>query len=118
MRSMSIRTPMQTGYGGARLVEVSLPYTAALLDGVKYMEPRDVKPLKGTERRRARAPSFAHLVRLAVKCDSAEELGKRLRRRYQRQQLRQRSGRAAGEIAETDRLLGPEMTLAALRTEP
>ena len=53
-----------------------------------------------------------------MKCDSAEELGKRLRRRYQRQQLRQRSGHAAGEIAETDRLLGPEMTLAALRTEP
>jgi hypothetical protein len=29
------------------------------------------------------------LVRWAVKCDSAEELGKRLKRRYERQQQRQ-----------------------------
>jgi hypothetical protein len=29
-----------------------------------------------------------YLVKLAVKCQSAEELGKRLRRRYQRQQQR------------------------------
>jgi hypothetical protein len=35
--------------------EVSLPYVAARLDGVKYMEPQDVKPLEGTERRRQRA---------------------------------------------------------------
>jgi hypothetical protein len=30
-----------------------------------------------------------YLVKLAVQCQSAEELGKRLRRRYQRQQQRQ-----------------------------
>jgi hypothetical protein len=46
----------------------------------------------GTERRRQRAPrasSLRVLVRWAVKCDSAEELGKRLKRRYERQQQRQ-----------------------------
>ena len=32
-----------------------------------------------------RAPSLRYLVKLALKCDSAEELGKRLRQRYQRQ---------------------------------
>jgi hypothetical protein len=35
--------------------------------------------------------SLRFLVKPAVKCDSAEELGKRLKRRYQRQQLRQRT---------------------------
>lgn len=56
------------------------------------MEPQDVKPPEGdTERRRQRAPrapSMRYLVKFAVKCQSAEELGERLRRRYQRQQQR------------------------------
>ena len=57
---------------------MSLPYVAAYI-GEEYMEPRDVKPLKGTGRRRAHAPSFVYLVKLAVKCESAEELGKWVR---------------------------------------
>jgi hypothetical protein len=73
---------------------VSLPYVAQLIDWVKYMLPQDVKPPEGdTERRRqraARAPSLRSLVKLAVACDSAEKLGKRLKRRYNRQ--RQRAG--------------------------
>ena len=44
------------------------------------------------------------LVRWAVKCDSAEQLGERLRRRYQRQQRRQ----GIGAEAERDRILGEE----------
>jgi hypothetical protein len=94
---------------------VSLPYASQLIDHVKYMEPQDVKPPEGdTERlrqRAPRAPSMRYLVKLAVKCQSAEELGQRLRRRYQRQQQRQGiarpgRGRAEGEIAEQlDRLL-------------
>ena len=65
----------------------SLPYAAQLIDGVKYMLPGDVKPPEGgTERRRQRvprAPSLRTLVKWAQKCDSAEQLGERLRRRYQ-----------------------------------
>ncbi len=85
---------------------------------VKYMEPQDVKPPEGdTERRRQRAPrapSMRYLVKLAVKCQSAEELGKRLRRRYQRQQQRQgvAPGRADADVGEAverlDRLLGQD----------
>ena len=103
MRSMIIRTPMQTGYGGVRHVAVSLPYVAALLDGVKYMESADLPRLEGTELRRQRAPSLRFLVRLALKCDSAEELGKRLRRRYQRQQ--QRGGMSASAPSTDMRLI-------------
>ena len=59
----------------------------------------DVKPPEGgTERRRQgapRAPSLRYLVRWAQKCDSAEQLGERLKRRYQRQQARQRIGAEA-----------------------
>jgi hypothetical protein len=67
-------------------VAVSLPYAAQLIEGVKYMLPGDVKPPEGgTERRRQRAPSLRTLVKWAQKCDSAEQLGERLRRRYQRQ---------------------------------
>ena len=72
-----------------RHVAVSLPYAAQLIDGKKYMLPGDVKPPEGgTERRRQRAPrapSMRTLVRWAQKCDSAEQLGERLKRRYDRQ---------------------------------
>jgi hypothetical protein len=49
------------------------------------MEPKDVPALEGTELRRRNAPSLRALVRWAQKCDGAEQLGERLRRRYQRQ---------------------------------
>ena len=118
MRHMVVIVPELTGYASIRHIAVSLPYTSQLIDHVKYMEPQDVKPPEGdTECRRQRsprAPSMRFLVKLALKCESAEELGKRLRRRYQRQQ--QRRGRApgrataeAGEVAERlDRLLAQD----------
>jgi hypothetical protein len=60
MRHMVIRTPMQTGYASIRHVAVSLPYVLPeLVDGVKYLEPKDVPHLEGTELRRARAPSMS-----------------------------------------------------------
>jgi hypothetical protein len=63
------------------------------------MLPGDVKPPEGgTERRRQRAPrapSLRFLVKLAMRCDGAEQLGEQLRRR-----------RAEGELTqELDRLL-------------
>jgi len=55
-------------------------------DGEKYyLEP---KRFEGTELRRARAPTVRFLVRQALRCQSAEELGERLRKRYQRQNQR------------------------------
>jgi hypothetical protein len=96
MRSMVTFVPELTGYAGIRHVEVSLPYVAELVDGRKYMEP---KRLEGTELRRHRAcgPTLRSLVKLALACDSAEEMGKKLKRRFDRSYQRQglvRPGRA------------------------
>lgn len=94
MRSLVTRTPMQTGYGGVRHVAVSLAHVPALVDGVKYMEPPDVPRLEGSQLRRA--PPLRFLVKLAVRYESAKELGKRLRRRYQRQLQRGAMSRQEG----------------------
>lgn len=114
MRHMVVIVPELTGYASIRHIAVSLPYASQLIDHVKYMGPQDVKPSEGdTERRRhrARGPTLRSLVKLAVKCQSAEELGQRLKRRYDRQ--RQRQGlapadrsHAEAKLAETlDRML-------------
>jgi hypothetical protein len=84
---MLIRTCWQTGYGGVVHCWVSLPHVPALIDGQKYLEPHDVKPPQDdTERRRyrSRGPTLRSLVRLALKCDSAEEMGQRLKKRFDR----------------------------------
>ena len=53
------------------------------------------------------APHCAAWFGWRVKCDNAEQLGKQLRQRYQRQQQRVPPGRAEDEAA-LDRLLGAE----------
>ena len=47
MRAMIIRMPMQTGYGGVRRVEVSLPYVGFLVSDqpTKYGTPETLPPL-------------------------------------------------------------------------
>src|SRR5260370_19813577 len=114
MEAMTILMPELTGYGGIRHIAVSLPYVPALLDGKKYMEPQDVPRLQGTELYRARAPrgpTLRSLVRLALKCDSAEQMGLRLKRRFERQQRRHgiepdRTRQAEAELDhQLDRLL-------------
>jgi hypothetical protein len=52
MRRMVVIVPMLTGYAMLRHIEVPLAHVPALVDGVKYMEPRDVPRLKGSELRR------------------------------------------------------------------
>jgi hypothetical protein len=88
MRRMIVIVPELTGYATIRHIAVSLPYAAQLIDGVKYMLPRDVKQPEGdTERRRQRAPrgpTLRSLVRLARRCDDAEQLGQEIRKRYDR----------------------------------
>ena len=87
MRSMVIVVPELTGYASVRHVLVSLPYVAALVDGEKYLLPKDLPRLEGTEGYRARAPrgpTLRSLVKLALRCQSAEEMGLKLKRRFDR----------------------------------
>jgi hypothetical protein len=114
MRSMVIRVPELTGYAAVRHVAVSLPYAEVLLDGKKYRLPGDVPRLEGTEAYRARAPrgpTLRSLVRLALRCQSAGEMGKQLKRRFDRSLRRQgidprRPSRR--DEAEVERLLGQD----------
>ena len=87
---MVIRISQQTGYAGLRPCLISLPHVPFLVDAKKYMEPKDVPALEGTELRRARAPSYRFLVKQAMRCQSAEELGQKLKRRFDRSLQRQR----------------------------
>jgi hypothetical protein len=124
---MLIWIPTLGGGGLIRHIAVSLPRIDQLLDGQKYLDPADMKPpqdmseppqdaprhrgprKRGFEFKTRRAPSLRALVRLAQACDSAEELGKKLRRRYDRSLRRQgidpRAKRQARAEAELDRLL-------------
>jgi hypothetical protein len=108
---MVIFVPEQT-QSGVRHVAVSVPFVEALVDGRKYRLPGDVPPaLEGTDAYRARAPrgpTLRSLVKLALRCQSAEEMGKQLKRRFD-QSLRRRgidSGRGRQAEAELERLLG------------
>ena len=115
--SMVARVSIPSAASGVRRVRISVPRIDCLLDNVRYFLPQDLPPPAGEELRpmsrpritkAPRAPSLRSMVKLAVRCQSAEELGQRLKRRYQRQ--RQRAGLApAGNAraeAELDRFLG------------
>ena len=100
---------------GTKRVRISVPLVECLLDHQRYFLPGELPAPAGEELRAlsrpritkaSRAPSLRTLVKHALKCQSAEELGQRLKQRYQRQQ--QRAGlapagrsRAEGEVAET-----------------
>jgi hypothetical protein len=111
MRSMFVRVPELTGYASVRHVEVSLPFVAELIDGEKYyMGP---KRLEGSELYRAKAPSgptLRSLVKLALRCQSAEQMGQQLKKRFEARQryrgIDPNRGRQARAEAELERLLG------------
>lgn len=119
---------------------ITLPMIEALVDGTRYFRLEDQPEAPGsgfhvckpsreklaqalrsqnTQRelvmpnpppRAPRAPSLRSLVRLALACDSAEEMGKKLKQRFDRQQQRAGvdTGRPSAVVdAEIDRLLGP-----------
>lgn len=71
-------------------------------DGVPQPEIRDLRRLR--RYKAPRAPSLRVLVRWALKCNSAEQLGHRIRQRYERQQRRHgiepADTRAEAEFAE------------------
>jgi hypothetical protein len=116
---MLIRTPMQTGYGSIIHCWVSLPHVPGLVDNVKYWEPDDVKPPQDdTELRRyrARGPTLRSLVKLALRCQSAEEMGLKLKHRFDRSlrrrgidPSRERQRQAEAALADQlDRLLAQD----------
>ena len=45
---------------------------------------------------RQRGPSLRFMVKMALKCDNTEQLGQRLKRRYDRRRQRQGGGRGPG----------------------
>ena len=109
--SMVRLMPILNSDGKITRLRVSVPRVDVLLDepGGKYMLEENLPARAGQELRAHRAPSLKKLVRWAMECQSAEELGKKLRRRYQRQQQRRgiETGRPnATDEAELDRLLG------------
>jgi hypothetical protein len=105
MRVMVTIVVLQTGYGGIRRVAVSLPYVEQIMDGRKYRMPDDIPPPPSRDFRRRRAPTLRAMVKLAMECESAEELGKRLLQRYGRiESARER----AEDERRLDRLLAPD----------
>ena len=109
--SMVRLMPILNSDGKITRLRVSVPRVDVLLDepGRKYMLEENLPARAGQELRAHRAPRLKTLVRWALECQSAEELGKKLRRRYQRQQQRQgiKTGRVtAADETEHDRLLG------------
>jgi hypothetical protein len=90
LRRMVVIMVELTGYGSIRHVAISLPYVEAILDHRKYLLPEDVPPPQTRDLRRLRqgkveaprAPTLRTVVKWALECDSAEQLGERLRRRY------------------------------------
>ena len=109
--------PHQTTYGSIRRVRVSVPLIECLVDGVRYFREGDLPPPEGEELRSMtrpritkapRMPTLRSMVKLAVACDSAEQLGERLKRRYDRQLQRRglaRPDRGRAE-AQLDLLIG------------
>ena len=101
---MIIRLPIQTAAAGVRYVAVSLPRIDCLLvdQPGKYLLPEnlpapskvDSQPIGWQRPYRPisspRAPSLRFLVEMALRCDSAEEMGKKLKRRFDRQAQRAR----------------------------
>ena len=106
-RAMVVIIPQPCGPAGVTHILVSVPRIGCLVDGVKYLEPCEVKPpADAAERRRYRhrGPTLRSLVKLAVACDSAEQLGRQLKRRCDRAQRRQ--GIASPGRHRADHLIG------------
>lgn len=99
---MVIRIPVPTGYAGVRHVWVSVPLIPCLL-GDKYVMPDDVPLPESRDLRRLRqgavkpprAPTLRTVVKWAQQCQSADELGRKISRRYRRIERIERARRAA-----------------------
>jgi hypothetical protein len=85
--------------GKLRTIGISLPLVRAIADDPAYRLREGAKP-----RIRHRNPSMRSLVKLALACDSAEQIGAALRKRFDRGKARREPTEA--ELAELDRLMG------------
>jgi hypothetical protein len=99
--------PMLSGDGAVLLhVHVSVPHIACLIDGKKQHRPSRPAANRDRELRlrrqkaagfaratggKTRAPSLRSLVKLALKCDSAKQMGRKLKQRSEKQQQRRGS---------------------------
>jgi hypothetical protein len=107
---MVITMQVPAAGSGLRPVRVSLPRVDALIaeQPEKYSLPENLPPPKGVELRALRkphAPTLRYLTKLALRCQSAEELGKKLKQRWERQHRSSASPNAEDE-ADLERLLG------------
>ena len=93
--SMVSPVPHLTTNCRVRHVRVSVPLIAALLDNQRYYLPNVLPPPVGEELRPMlrpritqpkppRGPTSRSLVKLAMRCDSAEQIGKKLKQRFDR----------------------------------
>ena len=87
------RRPRQRIDRGITLPSARRPLVPGLIDGVRYFLPDTLLPPAGEELRpmsrpritqpwAPRGPTLRSLVKLAVACDPAEEIGKRLKRAH------------------------------------
>ena len=116
--SMVAMVTIPSAASGVRQVRISVPRIDCLLDNRRYFLPGDLpapagegfRPMSRPRITKApRAPSLRTMVRMAVKCADAEQLGER-KLRYQRQLQRRglaRPGNGRDED-ELDRLLGQD----------
>ena len=92
MRAMTITVSALIGYGKVRRQEVSVPRVDQLLEPPsRYSLPAEPEPTPPPAEPPPRAPRGPHLrslVKLALRCESAEALGAALRKRYQRNAAR------------------------------
>ena len=119
--------PFLTTAAQIRRLRISVPLIECLIDNQRYYRPEDLPPATGEElrpllrpritqlkapMRAPRAPSLKMLVRYALACDGAEEMGKKLKRRFERQKQRRgvyaRRNPSARDGAEIERLLGQD----------
>jgi hypothetical protein len=98
-------------------LRISVPLVESSLDGQKYFRPdelpapsgEELRPMVSPRIKAPRGPTLRSLVKLALKCDSAEQMGRQLKRRFDRSLVRRgidpNRGRQAKAEAELDRLL-------------
>jgi hypothetical protein len=135
MQAMVRHLPYVGQNGSMRVLVISLPMIEQLIDGTRYfriehqpeapgsrfhvgkpsreklaqaLRPR-INKVKAPPRA-PRMPSLRTMVRYALKCQSAEELGEKLRRRYARAKQRAgiKTGPSAADEREIERLLGQD----------
>jgi hypothetical protein len=95
--------PILNSDGKITRLRVSVPRVDVLLDGARYVLEENLPARAGQELRAHRAPRLKTLVRWAMRCQSAEQFGRKLRRRYEQQ--RRHGIESARQAEEAEHLL-------------